>query len=27
MKKVLLEIFDWVKTFVIIFIIVTLVHK
>ena len=27
MKKVLREVFDWVKTFVIIFILVTLVHK
>ncbi len=27
MKKILREVFDWVKTFVIIFIIVTLVHK
>ena len=27
MKRVLLEIFDWIKTFVIIFLIVTLVHQ
>ena len=27
MKKVFSEIFDWVKTFVIIFIAVTLIHK
>ncbi|HAX74158.1 MAG TPA: signal peptidase I [Firmicutes bacterium] len=27
MKRVLLEILDWIKTFVIIFLIVTLVHK
>ncbi|MGL4335459.1 MAG: signal peptidase I [Turicibacter sp.] len=27
MKRILLEIFDWIKTFVIIFLIVTIVHK